>query len=142
MSEDSLSPGEVSRRGFLLLAASALTAGCESTASHTGAAGSGGAGHVVDAGPAAQVGAGVSKAHENQGFFLTHRDGKVVAISSYCTHRRCQLEPQANGSFHCPCHGSDFSSTGKVIHGPATRDLPVFPCTVDGRGHVMVTVTG
>jgi Rieske Fe-S protein len=137
MSEDSSSPGEVSRRGFLLLAASALTAGCESTGGHAG----GGAAHVVDAGPASQVGAGVSKAHENQGFFLTHRDGKVVAISAYCTHRHCQLEPQANGSFHCPCHGSDFSAAGKVLHGPATRDLPILPTTVDGRGHVMVTVT-
>ena len=84
----------------------------------------------------------MSAAHRDQGFFLTHLGGKLVAISSYCTHRHCALDVQADHSFHCPCHGSDFDATGKVVHGPATTNLPVFPTTVDARGHVIVTVAG
>ncbi|HEV7401900.1 MAG TPA: Rieske (2Fe-2S) protein [Chthoniobacteraceae bacterium] len=131
--------GALSRREFLLLTASTLAvAGCESVP----AGGSGhGAGHVVDAGPAGQVAEGaISSAHQGQGFFLTRQGGKVIALSSYCTHRRCELEPQADRTFHCPCHGSHFDPAGRVVHGPATCNLPVFPTSVDANGHVLVTV--
>jgi Rieske Fe-S protein len=96
---------------------------------------------VVDAGPASQIAEGaVSGAHQSEGFFLTKHGGKIIALSSYCTHRRCELESQADRTFHCPCHGSHFDPSGRVVHGPATRDLPAFPTHLDGNGHVLVTL--
>ena len=51
-------------------------------------------------------------------------DGKVYIHSAVCTHLGCDLEyNDAEKSFDCPCHGSRFSSKGKVIEGPAMLDL-------------------
>jgi carotenoid phi-ring synthase / carotenoid chi-ring synthase len=48
------------------------------------------------------------------------------AISLTCTHQGCTVQPAENGEFHCPCHGAAFDRNGKVIRGPAKRDLPRF----------------
>jgi len=48
------------------------------------------------------------------------------ALSLTCTHQGCTVQPNEDGSFHCPCHGAMFDKTGKVMRGPAERDLPRF----------------
>jgi glycine/D-amino acid oxidase-like deaminating enzyme/nitrite reductase/ring-hydroxylating ferredoxin subunit len=51
-------------------------------------------------------------------------DGSVHAVSAICTHRGCQVAfNSAERTWDCPCHGSRFDVEGKVIHGPAVRDL-------------------
>ena len=52
--------------------------------------------------------------------------GESEAISLTCTHQGCTVHRQTDGKFHCPCHGAVFDSEGKVIKGPATRNLPKF----------------
>lgn len=51
---------------------------------------------------------------------------KDEAISLTCTHQGCTVQPQADGQFHCPCHGAVFDQQGRVVRGPAQRDLPRF----------------
>ena len=51
---------------------------------------------------------------------------ETEAISLTCTHQGCTVKPQANGEFHCPCHGAVYDANGKVIKGPAKRDLAKF----------------
>ena len=50
--------------------------------------------------------------------------GAIHAFNAVCPHLGCIV--QYNGdekSFDCPCHGSRFSTSGKVVYGPANRDL-------------------
>jgi isorenieratene synthase len=49
------------------------------------------------------------------------------AISLTCTHQGCTVQMAADGKFHCPCHGAIFTADGKVLKGPAQRDLSKLP---------------
>lgn len=50
---------------------------------------------------------------------------KVHLVSAVCTHMKCIVNwNETEKSWDCPCHGSRFDITGKVIEGPATKDLP------------------
>lgn len=51
-------------------------------------------------------------------------EGALHLLSPVCTHTGCNV--QWNGSeksWDCPCHGSRFSIDGKVLNGPAVKDL-------------------
>tara|TARA_R110000787_G_scaffold34540_1_gene89354 strand:- start:180 stop:620 length:441 start_codon:yes stop_codon:yes gene_type:complete len=47
-----------------------------------------------------------------------------------CTHRGCELNV-GGGIYTCPCHGSEFSITGKVLEGPADKNLMTFKTETD-----------
>ncbi|WP_282700341.1 FAD-dependent oxidoreductase [Streptomyces sp. CC219B] len=51
-------------------------------------------------------------------------DGTPHAVSARCTHLGCLVAfNSAERAWECPCHGSRFAPSGKVIQGPATRPL-------------------
>lgn len=96
---------------------------------------------LVDAGPVSSYAAeGLYSGFRDQGFFLVRKGAKLLALSAYCTHRKCKLVAESDRSFYCKCHGSTFDPGGKVTEGPAKRDLPSLQTTVDGRGHLLVRV--
>jgi Rieske Fe-S protein len=97
---------------------------------------------LVDAGQASLYASdGLYDKFHDQGFFLVRKDGKLVALSSYCTHRKCKLAAESDRTFTCKCHGSTFSQDGKVTEGPAKRDLPIFPISTGSNGHLIVNVS-
>jgi len=52
-------------------------------------------------------------------------DGVPYAVSASCTHKGCIVTwNNAERTWDCPCHGSIFSTDGRVIHGPAVEPLP------------------
>ena len=53
-----------------------------------------------------------------------------VASLLKCTHRGCELNV-GGGVYSCPCHGSEFSTIGSVLEGPADRDLKTYKIETD-----------
>ncbi len=52
------------------------------------------------------------------------------AVLLHCMHKGCEVNP-ANDYLICPCHGSEYTATGKVVHGPSERDLQKFAVNTD-----------
>ena len=71
-------------------------------------------------------------------FFVVRHGGKLVAMSSLCTHRYCPVTVQDDG-FFCKCHKSVFTIDGEVTDGPAKRSLPRYGIKVDAQQHVIVS---
>ena len=57
-------------------------------------------------------------------------ESEYIASLLKCTHTACELNV-GGGIYVCPCHGSEFSTTGKVLEGPAETDLQTFKTTQD-----------
>ena len=53
-----------------------------------------------------------------------NNDGKEFIVSTKCPHLGCQLGWNADElTWDCPCHGSRFDYKGKLIEGPANKDI-------------------
>ena len=74
-------------------------------------------------------------------------DGGVLAYSKICTHAGCAISMYRAPLFQpveptpalvCPCHYSTFdpATGGRVLFGPAGRDLPMLPLYVDSDGYL------
>jgi cytochrome b6-f complex iron-sulfur subunit len=49
-----------------------------------------------------------------------------VALSAGCTHAACEITGFSGQTFVCPCHGSRFDTSGRVVQGPAPTALRQF----------------
>jgi menaquinol-cytochrome c reductase iron-sulfur subunit len=65
-------------------------------------------------------------------------DGQVTVFSPMCTHLGCGYHWDAGAQqFKCPCHGSVFDMSGRVVAGPAPRPLDALPSKLD-NGRLLV----
>jgi cytochrome b6-f complex iron-sulfur subunit len=71
---------------------------------------------------------GMALIASNAGNFLVTRMGTTTftALTAQCTHEACVVSSSTGQSFVCPCHGSEFDTTGRVIIGPAVAPLRQF----------------
>lgn len=93
-----------------------------------GTAGGGLVNVTIDAGsPLATVG-GAALVQSSAGNFLVSRPAQdaFVALTAVCTHEQCTVSGFQSARYVCPCHGSQYSTTGAVLQGPATRALQQF----------------
>jgi menaquinol-cytochrome c reductase iron-sulfur subunit len=69
---------------------------------------------------------------------IKHGDGQVTVFSPMCTHLGCGYRwDGADRQFKCPCHGSVFDVTGRVLGGPAPRPLDRLPSKIE-NGRLLV----
>jgi Rieske Fe-S protein len=130
---------KINRREFLLLTAG-LATGCQAADNESHSAPD--SVRIVNAGPTGNYAAdGVYNNFRDAGFFLVRRGDKLIALSSYCTHRKCKLVAEPDHSFYCKCHGSTFDPAGHVTQGPAKRDLPVLPAYTNEQGQLLVKIS-
>jgi cytochrome b6-f complex iron-sulfur subunit len=57
-------------------------------------------------------------------------ENEYSAVLMICTHRGCELNA-AGSNLICPCHGAEFSNTGKVLSPPAEKDLCKYATSSD-----------
>lgn len=72
---------------------------------------------------------------------VANAKGTIVALSKVCTHEGTTVGYRsAQNDFFCNNHGSEFSTTGAVEMGPATKSLTVYTAKVSADGNTL-TVT-
>jgi cytochrome b6-f complex iron-sulfur subunit len=89
--------------------------------------------------PLANVG-GAALVQFSSGALLAVRSGQsgFTALSAICTHQTCTITGFSSQRFVCPCHGSEFDTSGNVVMGPAARSLAQFSTSFDGT---VLTIT-
>jgi cytochrome b6-f complex iron-sulfur subunit len=77
--------------------------------------------------PLAAVG-GAAMVRSSGGAFLVARTGpeSFSALTTVCTHETCTITGFDSANYVCPCHGSKFTTTGRVVNGPANAPLRSF----------------
>jgi cytochrome b6-f complex iron-sulfur subunit len=77
--------------------------------------------------PLATVG-GMALVQAGGSSVLVARTGQdsFAAVTAICTHQGCQITDYSGSVYVCPCHGSQFSTSGQVLTGPASVALQSF----------------
>jgi cytochrome b6-f complex iron-sulfur subunit len=67
-------------------------------------------------------------------YIVVNGEGQIdkFGINAVCTHLGCVVPYNAvDKQFQCPCHGSRYDSTGKVVRGPAPLSLALAHCDIN-----------
>lgn len=72
-------------------------------------------------------------------YVLALDGGEFVALSPICTHLGCTVD-LSDDRLVCPCHGSTYDRAGRVLVGPAERDLRRFPVLATNDGMLIIDV--
>ncbi|KAJ8907689.1 hypothetical protein NDN08_007796 [Rhodosorus marinus] len=66
-------------------------------------------------------------------------DLESYGLNAVCTHLGCVVPwNAAEKKFKCPCHGSQYDKTGKVVRGPAPLSLALAHVEEGGSGEVLL----
>jgi cytochrome b6-f complex iron-sulfur subunit len=91
--------------------------------------------------PLAAVGsAALVQAANNSLLVARTAQDSFTALTAVCTHQGCTITGYNNQIYTCPCHGSQFNTSGRVVRGPATSALRTFQ-TQFANNQLTITVT-
>lgn len=148
----------VCRAGSLLAIGPALgelLSGCEDPTSGGGGGGGGGSGLTViqatasmgvitltidSSSPLAAVGSAAIVQYNGGALLVAHTaQDTFTALTTICTHQGCTINSFAGQVYQCPCHGSQFNTSGQVVRGPAGSPLRLF-ATQFASGQLTITL--
>lgn len=75
-------------------------------------------------------------------YIMTDSESSILdyGLNAVCTHLGCVVPYDSNDKkFKCPCHGSQYDGTGKVIRGPAPLSLQLVNVEVNEDDNVIVS---
>lgn len=75
-------------------------------------------------------------ANIGKAYVVRTSQSKFLALSLLCTHKKCDVDPTAEG-FECPCHGSTYDKSGKVLSGPAKKNLKSYKTTFNADDNTL-----
>ncbi len=76
----------------------------------------------------------ISGYHAGRDFILFTDPAGPFAVSRTCTHLGCRVSYLEDKQIiECPCHQSRFTRRGKVLHGPAKRNLPALAVEIQKK---------
>ena len=83
---------------------------------------------AIDPGSPLQVVGAAALVNSDAGTFLVRRSAQntFTAMTGICTHEACTITGFDGSRFVCPCHGSEFNTSGGVAVGPASSPLRQF----------------
>jgi len=67
-------------------------------------------------------------------FIIVNQSDSITVLSSHCKHLGCKINKIENNRMVCPCHGSEFDLSGKVLKGPAYKNLDNVPFKISTDG--------
>ena len=70
---------------------------------------------------------------------------EFAMLDSICTHAGCTVDKfdAVGGAMFCPCHGSSYDARGRLLGGPADRDMKAFATIFNAAtGIIEATVPG
>lgn len=65
------------------------------------------------------------------------QNDKYLVAMAICTHLGC-VPGEQNGQWLCPCHGSIFDYSGRVVRGPANKNLEIPPYTFTDETTIVI----
>jgi Rieske Fe-S protein len=74
-------------------------------------------------------------------YVLALEGGGYAVLSPICTHLSCTVNIEG-AQLMCPCHGSTFDRSGRVLRGPAQRDLLRLPARLTPEGELVIQYGG
>lgn len=76
---------------------------------------------------------------DNSGMLIVRQsETGILAFSRTCTHQGCTVPNFQNGISTCPCHGSQYNTSGNVVTGPAPAPLKKYKAVLAGN---IITIT-
>lgn len=84
-----------------------------------------------------KVPAGGALVYRESRIAVVREGGRYYALSLVCTHLGCTVEVTPK-TVACPCHGSVFDRSGKVVRGPAERPLERYE--IEDRGEFLAVL--
>lgn len=88
---------------------------------------------------------GSDKFYEDHQVLIAHKDGKIIALTAICPHKKALVKLADNGEFVCPRHGSRFTLEGDPTHkpnstklGPAHDPLVHYAIRINDDHHIIV----